>query len=113
MTSGTGTLYDNEMPDFPVAKISFNLLETEENKYVKKKWWGDFSAVSELKHAGNYIIGFEDSRKGECVVIPNTEASSKRTRSGFIILTAGPGLGANKECQARCPWEKRHGERNR
>jgi hypothetical protein len=103
VTSGTGTLYDKEMPDFPVAKISFSLLETEANKYVKKKWWGDFSAVSEPKHAGNYIIGFEDSRKGECVFIPNTEASSKRTRSGFIILTAGAGWAANKAYPADVP----------
>jgi hypothetical protein len=93
ITTGTGTLYDREMPDFAVANISFNLQETESNKYVRKKWWGDFSVQKELKHAENYIISFEDARKGECVVIPNTESSSKKNRIWFYHFNGRSGLG--------------------
>ena len=92
VTTGIGKLYDKEAPDFPVASINFNLLETEANKYVKEKWWGDFSVGGELKHAGNYIIHFADSRKGECIVIPNTESSSKKNKTWFYHFNGRSGL---------------------
>jgi hypothetical protein len=83
ITTGKGSLYDKETPDFPVAQINYNLMETEATKYTKKKWWGDFNLGDELKHMGNYLIGFEDARKGECLVIANTESSSKKNKVWF------------------------------
>ena len=64
ITTGSGTLFDKETLDFPVARINFNLMETEATRYAKKKWWGEFSLGEELKHIGNYLIGFEDACKG-------------------------------------------------
>jgi hypothetical protein len=37
ITTGSDTLFDKETPDFPVARINFNLMETEATKYTKKK----------------------------------------------------------------------------
>jgi phosphoserine aminotransferase len=88
-----GTLYNKETPDFPVARINFNLMETESTKYNKKKWWGDFSLNEALKHGGNYLIGFEDSRKGECIVIPNTEARSAKSKTWYYHFNGRGALG--------------------
>jgi hypothetical protein len=93
ITVGVGTLYDKETPDFPVALVKFSLLETEATKYSKKKWWGDFSMGEELCHLGNYLITFEDARKGECVVIANTEFSSKKNKTWLYHFNGRSGLG--------------------
>lgn len=92
ITNGSGTLYDKETPDFPVARINYNLMETEATKYNKKRWWGEFSLDEELKHLGNYLIGFEDARKGECVVIANTESSSKKNKTWYYHFNGRGGL---------------------
>lgn len=47
----------------------------------------------ELKHMGNYLIGFEDARKGECVVISNTESSSKKNKTWYYHFNGRGGLG--------------------
>ena len=93
ISTGSGTLYDKETPDFPVARINFNLMETEATKYTNKKWWGEFSVDEELKHMGNYLIGFEDARKGECIVIANTESSSKENKTWYYHFNGRGELG--------------------
>jgi hypothetical protein len=93
ISTGSGTLYNKETPDFPVARINFNLMETEATKYTKKKWWGEFSVGEELEHMGNYLIGFEDARKGECVVIGNTESSSRKNKTWYYHFNGRGGLG--------------------
>ncbi len=93
ITTGSGTLFDKETPDFPVARINFNLMETEATKYTKKKWWGEFSLSEELKHMGNFLISFEDARKGECVVIANTASSSKKNKTWYYHFNGRGGLG--------------------
>ena len=93
ITTGMGVLYDREMPDFPIARINFNLMETEATKYNKKKWWGDFSMGEELKHLGNYLIGFEDARKGECVIIANSDASSMKNKTWYYHFNGRSPLG--------------------
>lgn len=87
-----GVLY-KEMPAFPVARINFNLMETEATKHNKKRRWGDFSMGEELKHLGNYRIGFEDARKGECVIVANTEATSKKYKTWYYHLNGRSTLG--------------------
>jgi hypothetical protein len=93
ISTGIATLYDKETPDFAVARVNVNLMETESTKYSKKKWWGDFSVNEELRHLGNYLIGFEDARKGECIVIANTEASSKKSKTWYYHFNGRGGLG--------------------
>ncbi len=93
ITTGAAALYDKETPDFPVARINYNLMETEATKYNKKKWWGDFSLGEELKHLGNYLIGFDDARKGGCVVIANTESSSRKNKIWFYHFNGRGSLG--------------------
>ncbi len=70
--SGLGLVYDKEI-EKPLARVSYQLIETDPTKYTKKKWWGEFSTTKEIKRSGNYIIELEDGRKGECVVFTNTE----------------------------------------
>jgi hypothetical protein len=95
VTTGTGTLYDKDTPDLPLARITFNLLEIDATKYTRKKWWGDFNLGHELKHLGNYIIGFEDTRKGECVIIANTESGTNKntTKTWYYHFNGRGGLG--------------------
>ena len=78
--NGIGYLFQKETPDFPVERISYQLTEMDATAYTKKRWWGDFSTHEELKHSGNYLIEFEDKRRGECVVIADAEASSKKAK---------------------------------
>jgi len=93
ITTGIGTLYDKETPDFAVARVNFNLMETETTKYNKKKWWGDFSVNEELRHAGNFLISFEDARKGEVIVIPNTESQTRNSKTWYYHFNGRGGLG--------------------
>ena len=83
ITSGTGMLFDKEAPDFPVARVAFNLMETDGTKYSKKKWWGDFSVGEELRHSGNFLISLENARKGEIIVIPNTESKTRKSTTWY------------------------------
>ena len=71
-SNGVGRLYDKEM-DKPVAEVKYQLIETDPTKYTHKKWWGEFSSVRQIKQSGNFILELEDSRKGECVIIANTQ----------------------------------------
>lgn len=94
--NGFGHLYDKEAPDFPTARINYQMMETDATRYTKKKWWGDFSTGDELKHLGNFIIDFEDSRRGECVVIANTDVSSKKARAWYYHFNGRGALSHKK-----------------
>ena len=83
ISNGVGNLYEKESPDFPAARINYNLMETDATKYNKQKWWGEFSTAEELKHLGNFLVDFEDARRGECVVIANTEGASKKSKTWY------------------------------
>jgi hypothetical protein len=54
---------------------------------------GEFSGGDELKHIGNYLIEFEDARKGECIVTSNTESSSKKSKTWYYHFNGRGGLG--------------------
>ena len=69
--NGQGRLYDKDSQE-PLARIDYQLIETDATKYTRKKWWGEFSTGEEIKRLGNYTIEFDDSRRGECVVMANT-----------------------------------------
>jgi hypothetical protein len=78
--TGQGYIYAKETPDLLAGRVSYQLTEIDGSKYTKPRWWGDFSTREELAHLGNFFIQFEDGRRGECVVIGDTEASSDKTR---------------------------------
>ncbi len=94
--NGQGNLYDKETPDFPAARLGYQLTETDATKYTKKRWWGDFSTGDELKHLGNFYIEFEDGRRGECVVIANTEASSRKAKTWYYHFNGRGALSRKK-----------------
>ena len=71
-TNGIGKIYDKEIQQ-PISDVTYQLIETDKTKYTPKKWWGEFSAKREIKRLGNYILELDDGRKGECVIIANTE----------------------------------------
>ena len=91
-----GALYDKETPDFPVARINFSLMETDSSKYTKKKWWGEFNSSEKLRHLGDFLIGFDDSRKGVCIVMANTEATSKATKIWYYRFNGRGALGKKR-----------------
>ncbi len=80
-SGGVGVLY-NKGADENLATVAYQLIETDPTKYTRKKWWGDFSTKKEIKQLGNYVIEFEDGRKGECIVSNNTQ-TGKRTASRY------------------------------
>lgn len=88
-SGGVGVLY-NKGTDENLAKVAYQLIETDPTKYTKKKWWGDFSIKKELKQLGNYVIEFEDSRKGECIISNNT-LTGKRIASRYYYTFFGRG----------------------
>jgi hypothetical protein len=71
-SGGIGIIYDKEIEQ-PIAKVSYQLIETDPTKYTKKKWWGDFYTSKEVKRTGIFRIELEDGRSGECVVWTDTE----------------------------------------
>ena len=48
--------------------------------YTSKKWWGEFSVKKEMNPDRLYIVEFADSRKGECIVITDSEKQQDRKR---------------------------------
>jgi hypothetical protein len=96
INSGFGNIYDKETPDFPSARINYKLLETDASKYTHKKWWGEFNTNDELKHLGNYFIEFEDNRRGECIVIANSEVSSKKAKTWYYHFNGRGALSRKK-----------------
>jgi hypothetical protein len=84
-SSGFGKLYDKEMGE-TVFDINYQLIETEQTKYTNKKWWGEFSTKKEINPVGKYIIEFNDSRRGECIVTINSEISERRRKGEKLAL---------------------------
>ena len=75
-SNGTGWLYKKESKQ-TVVQINYRLIETDPTKYMKKKWWGEFSTGKELKdlrESAIFRIEFEDGRDGDCAVWANTES---------------------------------------
>ena len=85
-SNGTGRLHDKELGK-PIVDIQYQLIETDPTKYTPKKWWGEFSTKREIKPLGNYLIEFEDGRKGECIVgnstTPVKKSASRRHYCSF------------------------------
>ena len=72
-SGGIGTLYDMKINQ-PIAKISYQLIETDPTQYSKKKWWGEFNSNKAIKESGTFRIELEDGRKGECIVSVNVKS---------------------------------------
>jgi len=89
-SSGFGKLYDKQLNQI-VADVRYKLTETDATKYTNKKWWGEFSANQKMKRDDNYIIIFEDGRKGGCWIAPNTERVRGRSTSVYYYRYFGRG----------------------
>ncbi len=77
MSSGFGHLYETQAPDHALATISYQLTETDATQYTKKRWWGEFTLGEPLRHTGNYIIDFQDMRRGDCLVTAGADTGGK------------------------------------
>jgi hypothetical protein len=71
-SNGFGKLYDRETGE-TILNIDYQLIETDQTIYTNKKWWGEFSTKKEIDPGRMYIIEFADSRKGECILITDSE----------------------------------------
>jgi len=78
-SGGFGKLYDKETGE-TILNINYQLIETDETKYTNKKWWGEFSTKQEIDPGRMYIIEFADSRKGECILMTDSERKRERER---------------------------------
>jgi hypothetical protein len=81
-SNGTGTIYDKDI-DLPIAKVNYQLIETDPTKYTKKRWWGEFTTNKKIKRPGNYIIEFDDNRKGECVIYTDSRPKHGHSRQHY------------------------------
>jgi hypothetical protein len=88
-SSGSGVIIDKDM-EKPIADIRYQMMETSKTKYTTGKWWGDFSTKKEIKRSGNYILEFEDGRKGECLVSIRSEATGGASRYHYSFFGRGP-----------------------
>ena len=79
-SSGFGRIYDKEAGKI-IDEVRYQLVETDQTKYTKKKWWGEFSTKQKIDRPGNYIIEVDDGRKGECIVSTNADG-----RKGLVSL---------------------------
>ena len=66
-SSGIGRISGKDTGD-SVIEVKYLLIETDPTKHSRKKWWGDLSTGHEVKRVGDYVIEFEDRRKGECLI---------------------------------------------
>ena len=48
--------------------------------YTSKKWWGELSVKNEMDPERMYVVEFADSRKGECIVITDSEKKRDSAR---------------------------------
>jgi hypothetical protein len=87
-SNGSGVIIDKEM-NKPITDIRYQMMETDKTKYTNGKWWGEFSTKKEIKRPGNYILEFEDSRKGECIVSVNSEAARSTSRFHYSFFGRG------------------------
>lgn len=88
-SNGIGVIIDKEL-EKPIADIRYQMMETSKTKYTTGKWWGEFSTRKEIKRAGNYILEFEDGRKGECIINANSEAARSTSRYHYSFFGRGP-----------------------
>ena len=79
-SSGFGKLYDKDTKSI-VADVKYQLTETDDTKYTSKKWWGEFSTGQKLRKGDNYIIIFEDARRGGCWISFNTDRMPGKSSS--------------------------------
>ena len=96
-SSGLGFLYVKEM-DQPIAKVNYQLTETDPTKYTKKKWWGELYTNKEVKSVneiGTHVVEFEDGRKGVCVVWTNTEDKKVRSSHYYYHFNGRSNLSRN------------------
>ncbi|MFA5451915.1 MAG: hypothetical protein WC231_08010 [Dehalococcoidales bacterium] len=82
-SEGAGFLYDKEN-DLMIAKVKYQLTETDASLYTKKRWWGDIITSKVIIDSGStFTIEFSDSRRGECFVYENTEMTAKSDRRHY------------------------------
>ena len=91
-SGGFGKLYGKETGE-TILDINYQLIETDQTIYTNKKWWGEFSTKREIDPVSMYIIEFADSRKGECVVITDSERrrEGERLASNYFYRFNGRG----------------------
>jgi hypothetical protein len=88
-SNGSGAIIDKEL-EKPISDMRYQMMETSKTKYTTGKWWGEFSTKKEIKRQGNYILEFEDGRKGECVVSSTSEAAGSTSRYHYSFFGRGP-----------------------
>ncbi len=79
-SSGSGTLYEKDF-DQPISRVSYQLIETEQSKYARKKWWGELYSVKEISRNGAIRIELEDGRAGECIVWSSSDSDIRKGAS--------------------------------
>lgn len=87
-TSGTVNLRDKDAQT-DLGEIRYQMMETGRTKYTTGKWWGDFSTKKEVRRLGNYLLEFEDGRKGEAIISINYDAPSKTARYQYTFFGRG------------------------
>jgi hypothetical protein len=78
-SGGFGKISDKETGE-AALDINYQLIETDQTMYTGKKWWGEFSVKKEMNPDRLYVVEFADSRKGECIVITDSEKKPARER---------------------------------
>ncbi|MDD4230587.1 MAG: hypothetical protein PHU52_03485 [Dehalococcoidales bacterium] len=79
-SEGSGFLYDKES-DLMVARVKYQLTETDASIYTKKRWWGELITTRALVDSGStFSIEFSDGRRGDCFVYANSEINSRSQR---------------------------------
>lgn len=80
---GTGFLYDKES-DLMVAKIKYQLTETDASIYTKKRWWEEIiTSKAIIDSKSIFTPEFSDGCRGECHVYENTEMAVKSNRHHY------------------------------
>ncbi len=79
-SGGNGTLYEKDF-DQPIARVNYQLIETEQSKYMRKKWWGELYSAKDINRSGVLRIEFEDGRMGECIVWSSSDSAVKKGAS--------------------------------
>ena len=73
-SGGFGTLYDKNIGQ-PIARINYQIMETDATGYTKKRWWGEFHTHKKIKNVGIYRIELEDGRGGDCAIWTKEDTS--------------------------------------
>ena len=78
-SNGFGKIRDKETGE-TALDIKYQLIETDQTMYTSKKWWGELTLKKEMNPDRMYVVEFADNRKGECIVITDSEKKQDRSR---------------------------------